>query len=159
MAGRAGGIPLQMQDGVGGFLVDSVKDCAERTLWLLRHPDAARQLGARGKALVRDRFLLTRLIADELRLYAALLGRRPAGGGPAAKVGLAGEARDPVCGMRLVPDKALVAMYGGRSYLFCSQACRATFEAAPERVIASTAGSLSGWKTGGALWPTTGSPD
>ena len=28
VAGRAGGIPLQLQDGVGGFLVDSVEECA-----------------------------------------------------------------------------------------------------------------------------------
>jgi trehalose synthase len=137
VAGRAGGIPLQMQDGAGGFLVDSVEECAERTLWLLHHRDEARQLGARGKATVRDRFLLTRLLADELRLYAALLGRPAADGEPAAKVGLAGELRDPVCGMRLAPDKAITADHGGRLYAFCSQACLATFEAAPERVITS----------------------
>jgi trehalose synthase len=73
VAGRAGGIPLQMQGGAGGFLVDSVEECAERTLWLLRNPDAGEALAARGKELVRERFLLTRLIADELRLYASVL--------------------------------------------------------------------------------------
>jgi hypothetical protein len=31
----------------------------------------------RGKEFVRERFLLTRLITDELDLYASLLGNRP----------------------------------------------------------------------------------
>src|SRR5438105_4967211 len=73
VAGKAGGIPLQLQDEVGGFLIDSVEACAERTLWLLRHSEEARAIGARGRERVRERFLLPRLIADELRLYGALL--------------------------------------------------------------------------------------
>jgi len=77
VAGRAGGIPLQIQDGVSGYLVDSVESCAERTLWLLQHPKEASDLGARGREMVRERFLLTRLIADELRLYASLLEASP----------------------------------------------------------------------------------
>ena len=78
VAGRAGGIPLQLPDGSGGFLVDDVEGCADRTLWLLEHPDDARELGARGREVVRERFLLTRLIADELGLYASLLSGRAA---------------------------------------------------------------------------------
>jgi len=66
-----------MPDGVGGFLVDSVDECAERALWLLQNPDAARGLGTSGQVLVRQRFLLTRLIADELRLYASVLVADP----------------------------------------------------------------------------------
>ncbi len=77
VAGRAGGIPLQLRDGAGGFLVDSVEECAARIVELLRNPDEAEALGSRGHDLVRERFLLPRLLADELRLYAALLGREP----------------------------------------------------------------------------------
>src|ERR671910_124613 len=62
VAGRAGGIPLQLQGGAGGFLVDSIEECAEKTLRLLGHPDEGQMLGARGRELVRERFLLTRLI-------------------------------------------------------------------------------------------------
>jgi trehalose synthase len=102
----AGRIPLQLQDGAGGFLVDSVDECADRVLWLLRHSSEADELAARGHDLVRKRFLLTRLIADELRLYASLLGTRQAAGTRAALVGLADEDRDPVCGMRMDPRKA-----------------------------------------------------
>lgn len=73
VAGRAGGIPLQLENGVGGYLVDSIDECAERTLWLLRNPKEGKEIGARGREVVRERFLLTRLIGDELRLYASLL--------------------------------------------------------------------------------------
>jgi trehalose synthase len=75
VAGRAGGIPLQMPDGTGGILVDSVEECAEALSSLLRDPGAASELGARGREVVRERFLITRLLADELRLYRALTGR------------------------------------------------------------------------------------
>jgi trehalose synthase len=78
VAGRAGGIPLQLQDGVGGFLVDSVDGCAERILWLLHHRDEARAIGTAGRERVRDHFLLTRLLADDLRLYGSLLSRSTA---------------------------------------------------------------------------------
>ena len=99
VAGRAGGIPLQLQDGAGGFLVDRVDECADHVLWLLRHPAEARALGERGRSLVRDRFLLTRLIGDELRLYGSLLETASLSQPAAAQVGLAHEERDPVCGM------------------------------------------------------------
>ncbi len=132
VAGRAGGIPLQLQDGAGGFLVESVEEAADRICWLLHHPEEAARLGQRGRDLVRERFLLTRLIADELRLYTVLLGERPRAEEP-AKAGLAGEVRDPVCGMRVDPGGALQVEYGGRQYLFCSEACRREFLADPDR--------------------------
>ncbi|HYM49507.1 MAG TPA: glycosyltransferase [Candidatus Limnocylindrales bacterium] len=72
VAGRAGGIPLQLHDGVTGYLVDSVEECARRILDLLRDPIEARAMAQRGRQTVREKFLLTRLLADELRLYAAL---------------------------------------------------------------------------------------
>ncbi|MEW6636356.1 MAG: glycosyltransferase [Actinomycetota bacterium] len=74
VAGRAGGIPLQMQGGAGGFLVDSVEECAAKILRLLRDPEEGADLGARGRDLVRRKFLLPRLIAEELALYASVLG-------------------------------------------------------------------------------------
>jgi trehalose synthase len=76
IGGRTGGIPLQLADGVGGFLVESVAEAAEQTRWLLDHPPEARAIAARGRDRVRDHFLITRLLADELRLYADVLGRR-----------------------------------------------------------------------------------
>jgi trehalose synthase len=63
VAGRAGGIPLQMR--AGGFLIDSVEECARMTLRLLKNPEEGQQLARNGQELVRERFLLTRLIGDE----------------------------------------------------------------------------------------------
>lgn len=72
VAGRAGGIPLQLQDGVGGFLIETVEECADRILYLLHHPDEAREMGRRGQEWVRQHYLIPRLIRDELRLLARL---------------------------------------------------------------------------------------
>lgn len=75
VATHAGGIPLQMASGEGGFLVDSTAECAERVVWLLRNRDEARRIGGRGHDRVRARYLLTRLLADDLRLYAEVAAR------------------------------------------------------------------------------------
>jgi trehalose synthase len=134
VAGRAGGIPLQLQDGTGGYLVDSVEECAKRVLDLLNDTDRARELGRTGRILVRDRFLLTRLLADELQLYSSLLGTPPrAGKGSVA--GLAGEQRDPVCGMRIDAATARTLTYGGESFVFCSRSCEEEFARDPERFL------------------------
>ena len=73
---EAGGIPMQMPAGAGGFLVGSVEECAEKLLLLLRNPEEGVQLAREGKEIVRERFLLPRLISDELELYADLLHAR-----------------------------------------------------------------------------------
>jgi trehalose synthase len=72
VAGRAGGIPMQMPEGVGGYLIDGIDECVEKTLSLLRDPREAQELGAAGRSHVRERFLITRLLADELRLLSSL---------------------------------------------------------------------------------------
>jgi trehalose synthase len=72
VAGRAGGIPMQMPEGVGGYLIESIAECVEKTVRLLRDPGEAQELGARGRAHVREHFLITRLLADELQLLASL---------------------------------------------------------------------------------------
>ena len=68
VANRAGGIPRQMENRIGGFLVDSTEECAEKSLYLLNHPDKAKEMGLAGQQRVRERFLTPRLVADELRL-------------------------------------------------------------------------------------------
>ncbi len=72
VAGRAGGIPMQMPEGVGGLLVDSVEECAQGMLELLRDRELAAELGQAGRAHVREHFLLPRLLLEELRLLAGL---------------------------------------------------------------------------------------
>ena len=72
VAGRAGGIPMQMPEGVGGLLVDSVEECAGAMLKLLSDRELAEQLGRSGRAHVREQFLLPRLLMEELELLVSL---------------------------------------------------------------------------------------
>ena len=72
VAGRAGGIPLQMPPGVGGLLVDSVEECASAMLRLLGEPELAARLGRSGREHVREHFLLPRLLMEELTLLREL---------------------------------------------------------------------------------------
>lgn len=72
VAGKTGGLPLQMPVGVGGYLVSSVAEAAEKTLYLIQHREEAEALASKGREHIRQNFLLTRLVADELRLLASL---------------------------------------------------------------------------------------
>jgi trehalose synthase len=81
VAGNTGGIRLQMRDGVGGFLVDSVHETAERTLYLLTHPEEAESIARRGWQRIRDRFLTPRLLLDELKLLQSVVGSAKRAGG------------------------------------------------------------------------------
>jgi trehalose synthase len=64
IGGRAGGIKLQIRDGFDGYLVDSVEECAERTIELLADPVGADALGAQGREHVRSNFVSTRELTD-----------------------------------------------------------------------------------------------
>jgi trehalose synthase len=68
IGGNVGGIPLQIEDGVGGFLVDSPEQCAERCIEILRDPELGKRLGRHGKEHARRMFLTPRLLRDWLRL-------------------------------------------------------------------------------------------
>lgn len=69
VAAKTGGIPLQIADGEGGFLVDD-DSWSSRIDELLTHPEEAFQIGERGRERVRKEFLITRLLENELRLIA-----------------------------------------------------------------------------------------
>jgi trehalose synthase len=68
VAGRAGGIPLQLGDELKDYLVDSIEGCAEAVTSLLRDRERARDAGRRGQARVRENFLTPRLVLDEIDL-------------------------------------------------------------------------------------------
>ncbi len=72
VAGNVGGIPLQIEDGVSGFLVDSPSECAQRCVEILRDPGLGKQLGREGKEHARGRFLTPRLLRDWLQLFGDL---------------------------------------------------------------------------------------
>jgi trehalose synthase len=72
IAGNVGGIPLQIEDGVSGYLVDNSADAAARTIDVLRDPELAKSVGRAGKARARERFLTPRLLRDWLELFGEL---------------------------------------------------------------------------------------
>jgi trehalose synthase len=72
IGGRAGGIVLQIRDGYDGYLVDSVEQCAARTIELLADPVGADAMGSQGREHVRENFLATRELEDWLRLFTEL---------------------------------------------------------------------------------------
>ena len=74
IGGRAGGIVLQIHDGEHGYLVDSVEECAEHTIELLKDPTRADAMGAAGREHVRENFLSTRELEDWIGLFNQLSG-------------------------------------------------------------------------------------
>jgi trehalose synthase len=69
VGGDVGGIPLQIEDGITGFRVSTVEQCAERSLEILADPELGRALGRRGKEHVRRHFLTPRYLRDYLRIF------------------------------------------------------------------------------------------
>ena len=72
VGGNVGGIPLQVIDGVTGFLVNTVEEAAEKTLYLLRNPEEAREMGEKGREHVLKNFLITKHLKDYLKLFVRL---------------------------------------------------------------------------------------
>lgn len=72
LGGNVGGIPLQVIRDVTGFLVNNVEDTAEKTIYLLKHPEIAKEMGEKGREHVRENFLITRHLEDYLKLFIRL---------------------------------------------------------------------------------------
>lgn len=69
VGGNVGGIPLQIIHGENGFLVNTIEEAAEKTLYLLKHPKEAKKMGKKGKEHVLENFLITRHLVDYLKLF------------------------------------------------------------------------------------------
>jgi len=69
IGGDVGGIPLQVTDGVSGYLVNSIEACAQRCLDIIEDPSLGRTLGRHGKEHVRANFLTPRYLRDYLRIF------------------------------------------------------------------------------------------
>lgn len=65
-----GGVETQVEDGTSGYLVEDTAAMAARLEELVTDPGLAIELGSAGRARVQERFLVTRLLEDELRLLA-----------------------------------------------------------------------------------------
>ena len=72
VAGEVGGIPLQITDGVTGFLVSSPEEAARRSIEILRDPELAQRVARAGKEHAREHFLTPRLLRDWLTLFGDL---------------------------------------------------------------------------------------
>ena len=73
VGGRCGGITLQIDDGVNGYLVDAVETAAKRTADLLRDARARdARWASRAASTCASNFLSTRELEDWLRLFSEL---------------------------------------------------------------------------------------
>src|SRR5262249_32348488 len=77
VAGRVGGIVVQIAGGGTGRLVDSPEECAAARLAVLHDPETARARALLGKEHVRTHFLTPRLLRDWLTLFNRLDGLEP----------------------------------------------------------------------------------
>ncbi len=130
VAGRSGGIPLQMADDTGGILVDDVEGCARAIASLLGDPARAEALGRAGRERVREHFLTPRLVLNELELMRDLAQAKPL-----LRTADWYTEHDPVCGMAVAGDTPFVTEHAGRRHRFCSEGCRARFIESPRRFV------------------------
>lgn len=70
VASNVGGIPSQIIDGNNGYLLDAMdyQGFSEKIIYLLKHPDIAKKMGANGKKHVKNNFLITRHLLDHIEL-------------------------------------------------------------------------------------------
>jgi glycosyltransferase involved in cell wall biosynthesis len=78
VATRVGGVPDVVTDGVDGFLVEpgDLDAAAERLVELARDPELRARMGEAGRANVRERYSVERLVDDVDRLYRELLAAK-----------------------------------------------------------------------------------
>jgi trehalose synthase len=72
VAGKTGGIPMQLENGVSGFLCESIEEYASNISYLFRNQKEANAMGKKGKERVREEYLTPRLIADDLKALCSL---------------------------------------------------------------------------------------
>ena len=68
IGGNAGGIRLQIEDGVSGYLVSTPEECADRIVALMSSDSLAENIGTAAHDSVLHRFLLPRLALDYLKV-------------------------------------------------------------------------------------------
>lgn len=72
IGGDTGGIRLQVLDGITGYRVHTPEGASLRLVDLLHSPEDRMRMGRAGKELVREHFLITRLLRNHLSLMLAL---------------------------------------------------------------------------------------
>ncbi|PKB78228.1 MAG: hypothetical protein BZY88_19560 [SAR202 cluster bacterium Io17-Chloro-G9] len=71
IGGNVGGIRIQIEDAVSGYLVNSPEECAGRLVQLLQDSRLRTRLGEAAQASVRERFLMPRLAFEYLQVAQA----------------------------------------------------------------------------------------
>ena len=69
IGGNVGGIRYQIEDGVSGFLVDTVEEAADRIVRLLKDGELRDHMGKQARETVREQFLLTRYLEQYIDLF------------------------------------------------------------------------------------------
>jgi len=69
---NVGGIPLQINNGSNGFLVNTVSEAAEKVQYLLNHKEEAKQMGVNGKEHMKSNFLIISDLKDYLKIFSEL---------------------------------------------------------------------------------------
>lgn len=75
IGGKVGGIQDQITHGETGFLVTTMDELKESVRFLLANPDKRKEMGEKARQFVSERFLITREVADYMKLAINLLGR------------------------------------------------------------------------------------
>ncbi|MDX1798012.1 MAG: glycosyltransferase, partial [Candidatus Lokiarchaeia archaeon] len=72
IGGNVGGIKLQIDDGINGFLVNSTNEAIEKVLFLLKNPKVSKEMGKKGREKVKNNFLLINHLEKYLDLFSDL---------------------------------------------------------------------------------------
>ncbi|ACR79024.1 glycosyltransferase [Kosmotoga olearia] len=73
VGGNVGGIPTQISHGVNGYLVNNIEEAVEYTKILLTDETLRKEMGKKGKDIVKEKFLITRHLLDYLKLFRDLV--------------------------------------------------------------------------------------
>lgn len=70
VASNVGGLPSQVIDGKNGFLLDALDydGFSKKIIYMLKHPNIAKNMGRYGKNHVKNNFLITRHLLDYIQL-------------------------------------------------------------------------------------------
>jgi trehalose synthase len=86
IASDVGGIPLQIRDGDTGYFYQTPYNTAKKVIHLLENPQAAEEMGQRGRRYVEEHFLLPDRIADCLMAIEMTVNADRRGGIPADSI-------------------------------------------------------------------------
>lgn len=71
VASNVGGIPLQIDNGENGYIVNPkyYREVADRVIKLLNDKELREEMGKKGREKVKENFLMTRHVMDWLKIF------------------------------------------------------------------------------------------